>query len=142
MVNAKRAVDLAYNYTSATYDDEVLVVPITPTDDTEIWNTFLQEKQYEPNITDWTITELQYCLLDIDQDGRKELILTPGTGGMIFRFIRYIRSVKMKRSIWRMILLHVMDSVILQNIKLLHITATDHRKCLRVWNIMQWTELR
>lgn len=79
MVNAKRAVDLAYNYTSATYDDEVLVVPITPTDDTEIWNTFLQEKQYEPNITDWTITELQYCLLDIDQDGRKELILTPGT---------------------------------------------------------------
>ena len=47
--------------------------------DTEIWNTFLQEKQYEPNITDWTITELQYCLLDIDQDGRKELILTPGT---------------------------------------------------------------
>lgn len=58
---------------------DVLVVPITPTDDTEIWNTFLQEKQYEPNITDWTITELQYCLLDIDQDGRKELILTPGT---------------------------------------------------------------
>ena len=47
--------------------------------DTEIWNTFLQEKQYEPNITDWTITELQYCLLDIDQDGKKELILTPGT---------------------------------------------------------------
>ena len=81
MINASKAVEEALKYTEEqdSTNEDVLVVPITPTDDTEIWNTFLQEKQYEPNITDWTITELQYCLLDIDQDGRKELILTPGT---------------------------------------------------------------
>lgn len=81
MINASRAVEEALKYTEEqdSTNEDVLVVPITPTDDTEIWNTFLQEKQYEPNITDWTITELQYCLLDINQDGRKELILTPGT---------------------------------------------------------------
>ena len=81
MINASKAVEEALKYTEEqdSTNEDVLVVPITPTDDTEIWNTFLQEKQYEPNITDWTITELQYCLLDIDQDGRKELILTLGT---------------------------------------------------------------
>ena len=81
MINASKAVEEALKYTEEqdSTNEDVLVDPITPTDDTEIWNTFLQEKQYEPNITDWTITELQYCLLDIDQDGRKELILTPGT---------------------------------------------------------------
>lgn len=81
MINASKAVEEALKYTEEqdSTNEDVLVVPITPTDDTEIWNTFLQEKQYEPNITDGTITELQYCLLDIDQDGRKELILTPGT---------------------------------------------------------------
>lgn len=81
MINASKAVEEELKYTEEqdSTNEDVLVVPITPTDDTEIWNTFLQEKQYEPNITDWTITELQYCLLDIDQDGRKELILTLGT---------------------------------------------------------------
>lgn len=80
MINASRAVEEALKYTEEqdSTNEDVLVVPITPTDDTEIWNTFLQEKQYDPNITDWTTTELQYCLLDIDQDGSKELILTPG----------------------------------------------------------------
>lgn len=81
MINASKAVEEALKYTEEqdSTNEDVLVVPITPTDDTEIWNTFLQEKQYKPNITDWTTTELKYCLLDIDQDGRKELILTPGT---------------------------------------------------------------
>ena len=60
--------------------------------------------------------------------------------GMIMRSIRYIRSEKMEKSIWRMILQPVMDSVIPQNIRRLHMTASDRRKCLRVWNITQWTE--
>ena len=35
----------------------------------EPWGEFLQEKQYEENITDWLLTDPGYCLLDIDQDG-------------------------------------------------------------------------
>lgn len=68
-----------YRTTPSTPAKSSTEIPAKTVDDTEIWNTFLQEKQYESNITDWTITELQYCLLDIDQDGRRELILTPGT---------------------------------------------------------------
>ncbi len=41
------------------------------------------------------------------------------------RSIRYIRSEKMEKSIWRMILQPVMDSVIPQNIRHLHMTASD-----------------
>ena len=44
----------------------------------EPWGEFLQEKQYEENITDWLLTDPGYCLLDIDQDGTEELILTSG----------------------------------------------------------------
>lgn len=44
----------------------------------EPWGEFLQEKQYEENITDWLLTDPGYCLLDIDQDGTQELILTSG----------------------------------------------------------------
>ena len=60
MINASKAVEEALKYTEEqdSTNEDVLVVPITPTDDTEIWNTFLQEKQYKPNITDWTTTEL------------------------------------------------------------------------------------
>ncbi len=80
--------------------------------------------------------------MDIDQDGRKELILTPGTNWDDFQIYQVYTIGEDEKAYWRMILLHAMESVILQNIKLLHITAADHRKCLRVWNIMQWTELR
>ena len=58
MINASKAVEEALKYTEEqdSTNEDVLVVPITPTDDTEIWNTFLQEtgQLQNCNIVCWT----------------------------------------------------------------------------------------